>query len=886
MAYTPFHDDRKLKSTNDILQKRFSCTENELIIWRNSLVYRYTAISDNSIVVKTSDFDYDDNNISLPLWINRPIPSILAKSVLRIFSNGSKRVTLTLYFTRQESGTFLCQGVDCEKWEVHEFESINGFVSAFGENGDVDGLLASLMSLPLKFLTANGPATKLTPPSTEPVVDNDVENTCTPSTSLSSNLYEEEVRCASNAPPVLSTPLSTKQILSQTASCDFEDIAGEDMLSVSTPNLAKFKQTPTGFKTKRNRRKTLCPNRHIDKALPARINNLEISVDSLQSDLVGLEGNIVSRIEDTKLSTKSDLKLHVDRKVETLHDTLESLKLSIAKLETSLCALNKDNHSLKTSLGTLHSELKQMKKTPCSVKNASVQCDILTPCSTCPDNKQEETSTNVSQSSQSGVDGRTNTTASHLGTVTTGDSSSHPLSTYEQEISSIVNGDEPQPPCGNTDRDIPIPVHNRFQVLSHAPTDQFGRTEPDHSLPHKEKPSPPDVSADATDSPPPSSEGTHKKHSPSQVLESITIPTYASSVLLGDSVIRNINPRRLETHKDPLFKLCVPGLSILDILRWLRNLPKQDHVKTLIVHVGVNDCPAGPIATEDWHDLINSCKQSFPAAYIAISSIIPARGKHQLNNAIAPSNRNLYTACTKLHVDMVDHYGTFVTRNGAPRQALYKDVTHPSARGTVCLAVDFKRVLPQAERPRVDDSLRIPGPTRENMHPRHDPTISHNYPRRRQYHNVAPRTADVENPGVPSMSSVADFPHLPSHNRSQAASSENFQNNNSHLRLEANVCPPYEPPISAPSTLAPQLPYPGLLLSDPTFSSYPFPHSYPTQGTHGGDALRRQTPFPLVPGFYPPLQRHGTDARTWAPPNALREYAQQLMSLASHMVPM
>ena len=98
-----------------------------------------------------------------------------------------------------------------------------------------------------------------------------------------------------------------------------------------------------------------------------------------------------------------------------------------------------------------------------------------------------------------------------------------------------------------------------------------------------------------------------------------------------------------------------------------------------------------------------------------MSSILPARGRHQLNNSIAPSNRNMSSACTKLNVDMIDNAKSFVTQNGAPRQALYrpKDAIHPSARGTACLALNFKRFLPQNKPHSVDshdhrDSLRHP----------------------------------------------------------------------------------------------------------------------------------------------------------------------------------
>ena len=50
---------KKLKPTLDEIQKRFSSSVDELIAWRNALLYRYSAIRDSSVVVEASDYDSD-----------------------------------------------------------------------------------------------------------------------------------------------------------------------------------------------------------------------------------------------------------------------------------------------------------------------------------------------------------------------------------------------------------------------------------------------------------------------------------------------------------------------------------------------------------------------------------------------------------------------------------------------------------------------------------------------------------------------------------------------------------------------------------------------------------------------------------------------------------
>ena len=50
-------NSRKLQPTLDEIQKRFSCSPNELLTWRNALLYRYTAIEDKSVKIEVTDYD-------------------------------------------------------------------------------------------------------------------------------------------------------------------------------------------------------------------------------------------------------------------------------------------------------------------------------------------------------------------------------------------------------------------------------------------------------------------------------------------------------------------------------------------------------------------------------------------------------------------------------------------------------------------------------------------------------------------------------------------------------------------------------------------------------------------------------------------------------------
>ena len=92
----------KLKSTLDDIQKRFSCGRDEICIWRNSLCYRYSAITNNELSVEIIDYDINDSVLGgIPLIVPLPPPSELSKTVIRIYCEKAKSITLTLYFTPQ-----------------------------------------------------------------------------------------------------------------------------------------------------------------------------------------------------------------------------------------------------------------------------------------------------------------------------------------------------------------------------------------------------------------------------------------------------------------------------------------------------------------------------------------------------------------------------------------------------------------------------------------------------------------------------------------------------------------------------------------------------------------------------------------------------------------
>ncbi len=178
---------KKLKPTFDSIQKRFSCDNYELCVWRNCLLFRYSAIDTSDLNISINDYDVNDSILSSsPSLIPIPPPVNLAKTVFRIVYQSHKSVTITLYFT-QSGGTLLCQGNDCPNWDTEECETLKTIVSSFIKDPNYETLSRSLIDTPLTFISAfsgsinmKSPSlnlTELARPSCDQALDDSLTNT-------------------------------------------------------------------------------------------------------------------------------------------------------------------------------------------------------------------------------------------------------------------------------------------------------------------------------------------------------------------------------------------------------------------------------------------------------------------------------------------------------------------------------------------------------------------------------------------------------------------------------------------------------------------------------------------------------------------------------------
>ena len=370
----------KLKSTLDDIQKRFSCGRDELCIWRNSLCYRYCAITNNELSVKINDYDINDSVLGgIPLIVPLPPPSELLKTVIRIYCEKAKSITLTLHFTAQATGTLLCQGRDCARWDSDGCEMIKHHVATFMDNKNAEQLAASLLEAPVTFIKSFSGTIAMRPLPPDQIFSYSTSREISPSSPLDfHSLLSSEI--SSQACPAQNIVLLPPTPLVTSRSPD-----DKDPESLSKGPTSAEKRTPAHPKTKKHRGRTLCftpnPKRNqaaLTPSLRGKLESLEASQTHKEYYITftrhvtvlgcaGLlaeaqretEDSTISLIYDSKCSTKNELRTFVSGKVESLNNTIHKQNEKIASLEKATAVLSKENRSLKTQFGTLQFEIKK-----------------------------------------------------------------------------------------------------------------------------------------------------------------------------------------------------------------------------------------------------------------------------------------------------------------------------------------------------------------------------------------------------------------------------------------------------------------------------------------------------------------------------------------------
>jgi lysophospholipase L1-like esterase len=185
--------------------------------------------------------------------------------------------------------------------------------------------------------------------------------------------------------------------------------------------------------------------------------------------------------------------------------------------------------------------------------------------------------------------------------------------------------------------------------------------------------------------------------SPREKMMQAEVLPATTHVLLGDSVLARVKGQDVFPRGTKFQNLSVSGLTVADLITWLRQAPVRQNVLTVVVHVGVNTCKYTGVTDKVWRDLLHSVSRCFPFAEIAASSIVPPCEPLTLQRTVHNSNAGLWRVCTQEHIIFVDHRPAFLTDTGALRYNLYGDAVHPSARGTLAVAGNIRSALRKTE---------------------------------------------------------------------------------------------------------------------------------------------------------------------------------------------
>ena len=128
----------------------------------------------------------------------------------------------------------------------------------------------------------------------------------------------------------------------------------------------------------------------------------------------------------------------------------------------------------------------------------------------------------------------------------------------------------------------------------------------------------------------------------------------ARTLLIGDSNLRHIKPRRL----DPLGRTSVrtlPGTTINKLSDRLKNGEVQGSFKNIILHVGTNDVRNYRSPTEivqDMKGLIKQCKSTFHNPSIAVTEILPQFCDNKRYSPVS-ENKNIKNLCASMNVQWI-----------------------------------------------------------------------------------------------------------------------------------------------------------------------------------------------------------------------------------------
>ena len=158
-------------------------------------------------------------------------------------------------------------------------------------------------------------------------------------------------------------------------------------------------------------------------------------------------------------------------------------------------------------------------------------------------------------------------------------------------------------------------------------------------------------------------------------------------VLVGDSMIKNINPRKLSRKR--VNKFTFPGKRAEEIATEIKiiNMPAESRATHVIIHAGTNNLSTdtGDECIKNIKVLCASVKEKFPKAKIGVSGIV-LRKDIDVSGKTHKVNEQLKLLCDQSNF-------TFINNSIIDESGLNNSKLHLSAKGSAILATRFIKFL-------------------------------------------------------------------------------------------------------------------------------------------------------------------------------------------------
>ena len=181
-------------------------------------------------------------------------------------------------------------------------------------------------------------------------------------------------------------------------------------------------------------------------------------------------------------------------------------------------------------------------------------------------------------------------------------------------------------------------------------------------------------------------EGTKLSNNDSQK-ENYSAEGKSTVVLVGDSMVKNINPRKLSRKR--VNKFTFPGKRAEEIAPEIKNInmPTDSRATHVIIHAGTNNLPTdtGDECIKNIKVLCASVKEKFPKAKIGVSGIV-LRKDIDISGKTHKVNEQLKLLCDRSNLTFIDN--SIIDESGLNNSKL-----HLSAKGSAILATRFIKFL-------------------------------------------------------------------------------------------------------------------------------------------------------------------------------------------------